>query len=151
MKPSVVRAARPSDADDLYALLVQFAQSYTPERAAFDRHLPLLLADDGVEPRVAELGGRVIGYALAFRLLTLYANGAILEIQELMVDPAHRGRGIGQRLVEALAEGARTAGCVELTVPTRRAAEYYRKLGFVETALYFKRKVDAPQQPRDPV
>jgi GNAT superfamily N-acetyltransferase len=133
-----IRPARTEDADGVFELLTQFAMSYRPQRAAFDRHYPRLLASDSVDLLVAEVAGRPVGYALAFRLLTLFANGTVSELQELMVDPEYRGRGIGRRLVEAVVERARREGSVEVTVPTRRAGAYYLRLGFEETAAYFK-------------
>jgi GNAT superfamily N-acetyltransferase len=139
----LIRPARPADADALFPLLQQFAMSYRPDRAAFDRHLPLLVAADHADLLVAELDGRPVGYALAFHLLTLYANGVVAELQELMVAPEHRGRGIGRRLVTAIIERARAVGAVEVTVPTRRAAEYYLRLGFEDTATYLKLKLSA--------
>jgi N-acetylglutamate synthase-like GNAT family acetyltransferase len=42
-------------------------------------------------------------------------------------------------LVAAILERAQAAGAVEVTVPTRRAREYYLRLGFEETATYLKR------------
>jgi N-acetylglutamate synthase-like GNAT family acetyltransferase len=137
----VIRPARRADADQLFPLVQQFATSYRPERAAFDRHVPLLLAAEHVDWLVAEAGQQLVGYALAFRLVTLYANGVVVELQELMVAPDRRRQGIGRRLVEAILARARAAGAVEVTVPTRRAREYYLKLGFEETASYFKRKL----------
>jgi N-acetylglutamate synthase-like GNAT family acetyltransferase len=137
----LIRPARPADAEAIFALVEQFAMSYRPERDAFDRHFPRLLAADHVDLLVGEAGGRVAGYALAFRLLTLFANGIVVELQELMVAPEQRGRGIGSMLVESIAERARTAGAVEVTVPTRRARDFYLRLGFEETATYLKRKV----------
>src|SRR5439155_19390694 len=122
-----------------FPLLEQFAMSYRPRRAAFDRHYPLLLGADHVELLVAELDGRIVGYAIAFKLLTLFANGEVVELQELMVDPEYRNQGIGRRLVEEIVERARAGGAIEVTVPTRRAADYYLRLGFAETATCLKR------------
>jgi GNAT superfamily N-acetyltransferase len=136
-----VRPARLSDADGLFPLVEQFAMSYRPDRAAFDRHFPMLVEAEHADCLVAEVGGRIVGYAVAFRLVTLYANGIVVELQELMVAPEHRGLGIGRRLVEAVIDRARAASAVEVTVPTRRAGPYYLRLGFEETASYFKRRV----------
>jgi N-acetylglutamate synthase-like GNAT family acetyltransferase len=141
MTDLMIRPARSSDADQLFTLVEQFATSYRPERAAFDRNLPLLLAAEHADLVVAERGRDVLGYALAFRLLTLYANGIVAELQELMVEPEHRGRGTGRQLVTAIVERARAAGALEVTVPTRRAREYYLRLGFEETATYLKLRV----------
>jgi N-acetylglutamate synthase-like GNAT family acetyltransferase len=137
----LIRPARPSDADTLFPLVQQFATSYRSDRAAFDRHYPRLLAADHADLVVAEQDGRVVGYALTFKLLTLYANGIVAELQELMVAPEHRKRGIGRRLVIDIMDRARAAGAVEVTVPTRRARDYYLRLGFEETATYLKRKL----------
>ena len=95
---------------------------------------------------VAEVGARVVGYVLAFELLTLYANGVVIELQELTVDPEYRRRGLGEKLVRAVVERGRATGAVEVVVPTRRARDYYARLGFEETASYLKLKL-APFRP----
>ncbi|KAA9152926.1 GNAT family N-acetyltransferase [Amycolatopsis acidicola] len=135
------RPADVTDADAVFLLLQGFATSYHPRRAAFDRNYEQLLSVmtyDSTDLLVAEDDGKVIGYALAARFLVLYANGPVTELQELMVDPAQRGRGVGRALVNAIIERARAAGAVEVTVPTRRARDYYVKLGFAETATFLK-------------
>ncbi|HVV08738.1 GNAT family N-acetyltransferase [Amycolatopsis sp.] len=135
-----VRPADVTDADAVFGLLCRFATSYRPQRAAFDRNYEQLLASmtyDSTDLLVAD-DGQVLGYALATRFLVLYANGPVSELQELMVDPAHRGRGIGRALVHAVVARARAAGAVEVTVPTRRARDYYLALGFTETATFLK-------------
>jgi N-acetylglutamate synthase-like GNAT family acetyltransferase len=137
----LIRSARLADAEVIFPLLQQFATSYQPDRAAFDRHVPLLLQAEHAELLVAEMAGQVVGYALAFKLLTLYANGIVVELQELMVAPEQRRQGIGRRLVEEIVGRARAAGAVEVTVPTRRARDFYLPLGFEETALYLQRRL----------
>lgn len=138
-----IRAAEPADADAVFGLLAQFATSYRPSRAPFDWNYRRLLEANGTDLLVAEDEGQVAGYALATRFLTLYANGFVAELQELMVDPARRGRGIGRALVAAIAGRARAVGVVELTVPTRRARDYYVALGFTETATFLKLELRA--------
>lgn len=128
------------DADSVFDLLRDFATSYPARRPDFDRNYERLLAAmtyDTTDLLVAEDGGRVIGYALATRFLVLYANGWVSELQELAVAPCRRGQGVGRRLVEAIVARARAAGAVEVTVPTR-AGDYYRRLGFVETAAFLR-------------
>lgn len=135
-----VRPARLADADRIFELLTRFAVSYPPVREAFDRDFPRLPVDDDAVLLAACLDGEVVGYVLAFRLLTLFAGGPIMEIEELMVDEAYRNRGAGRRIVSAVIDRAWESDCREVTVPTRRAGDYYAKLGFVETAAYFKRR-----------
>ena len=121
--------------------------SYRPHRAAFDHHLPQLLAAEHAELIVSEVAGQVVGYALAFRLLTLFASGTIVELQELMVAPEHRNQGIGRCLIQEVLARAERNGAVEVTVPTRRARDYYVRMGFVETAAYLKFKLGVSAGP----
>jgi N-acetylglutamate synthase-like GNAT family acetyltransferase len=134
----VIRRADPADGDALFALLQGFAMSYPADRAAFDAHLPRLVEAGHAEVWVACAGEQVIGYLLAFHLLTLYANGVVTEVQELMVDPGWRGQGVGGGLVRTVIQSARAGGSVEVTVPTRRAEAFYASLGFEQTASYLK-------------
>jgi predicted N-acetyltransferase YhbS len=147
-----VRPARSSDAEAVFALLKELAITYTPDRASFERHFPKLLQSGGAALHVAALEGEVVGYALAFEALTLYANGPVTELQELVVDTGHRGQGIGRKLVESVLERARAGGSVEVTVPTRRAGRYYERLGFEERAAYYALRLqpgeDAAQRRR---
>ncbi len=137
-----VRVAAQTDAADIYRLLCDFAISYRIERAVFeDRTFPSVLeaaVDGTAEFLVVEQAGAVVGYLLAARVPTLFAGGTVLEILELAVDEAHRGNGIGSLLVRAATAKAGQVGDVEVTVPTRRAAGFYNRLGFTETATYLK-------------
>ncbi|WP_189261809.1 GNAT family N-acetyltransferase [Streptomyces fuscichromogenes] len=139
---TTIRAAVPADSADVYRLLAGFVTSHRPDRAVFDgTTFPLVIAaaaDGQAEFLVAEHGGRVAGYVLAVRMPTLFAGGTVLELLELTVDVPLRGRGTGSALVRAVQTRARKAHDVEVTVPTRRAAVFYRGLGFHETAAYLK-------------
>ncbi|MDT0342466.1 GNAT family N-acetyltransferase [Streptomyces litchfieldiae] len=140
-----VRAATREDSADVYRLLRDFVTSHRPDRAAFDHGtFPRALtaaADGRAEFLVAELNGAVAGYLLAARLPTLFAGGTVLSVLELTVDERHRGHGLGSLLVRAALARAGRAGDVEVTVPTRRAAAFYSRLGFTETATYLKSPV----------
>ena len=74
---------------------------------------------------------------MAVEFGTLFANGAVVQVEELFVEEAKRGAGTGQVLVAAVVEWARQRGAVEVTVPTRRAGAYYERLGFERTAEYY--------------
>ncbi len=56
-----------------------------------------------------------------------------------MVAPQFRGSGFGRLLLEAAGEWARGAGAVYVALATRRAGEFYRALGFEDSAVYFKK------------
>ena len=114
-------------ADDVDSEIVQVRIGLTADHAAI--YWPRVL--------VAEDGGTLAGYAMAVEFGTLFANGAVVQIEELFVEEAKRGAGTGQALVSAVVEWARQRGAVEVTVPTRRAGAYYERLGFDRTAEYY--------------
>lgn len=71
-------------------------------------------AAEPVHALVAEEGGRVVGLAhyLFHRSTTRLAD--VCYLQDLFTLPALRGRGIGRRLIEAVALAARAKGCSRL-------------------------------------
>lgn len=64
MNDLAIRPALFGGAESVFGLLTQFATSYQPERAVFDRHFPRLIASDHAVILVASLGGEVVGYTL---------------------------------------------------------------------------------------
>jgi len=107
-----IRAAGPEDAAAVRRLLT-------------DAALPL----DGVPADlahflVAERDGTVIG-AIG---LEPYGDAALLR--SAVVAPDVRGTGLGERLVHALLDGARTSGARELVLLTTTAEEWFPRFGF---------------------
>jgi len=139
-----VRGALPDDADAVWRLVVAFATSFVPERASFDASFASLLADDDVLVLVAEVGDDVVGYLVAHRHATLFANAPVGWVEEVMVDDAARRRGIGRLLMEAAEVWAAAAGAAYVALATRRAAPFYAALGYDESAAFF-RKVLSPR------
>ncbi|HEY0186645.1 MAG TPA: GNAT family N-acetyltransferase [Cellulomonas sp.] len=142
---ATVRPAEPSDIDAVRLLAQAFATSFVVERAAFDRTYPALVATPdalllvGTAP---ELG--VTGYLLAHTHPTLLANGPVAWIEEVMVDPRARRRGIGRDLVTAAEDWARSAGARYVSLASRRAGPFYLALGYQDSAVFFRKSLDAP-------
>lgn len=78
---------------------------------------------------VAEYGGAVVGYILVARQVDVW------HILNVTVHPLHRGRRIGEALINALfrvADRGDHAGyTLEVRVSNVRAIRLYRRLGFV--------------------
>lgn len=139
-----VRSARASDADAVFGLLGQLSQSYAPERDAFDLTFEAFVADDSYASLLVaeDAVGVVRGYALTTVTRLLYTNGNSAQLQELVVDEAVHGQGIGSALLEATERECKSHGVRQLTVPSRRAAGFYERLGYRSTADFLKRTFD---------
>src|SRR5215470_16061923 len=116
--PFHIRSARPADGAAFITLvrgLAEFEQLPGPDDAAARR---LLDGAFGARPHfellVAEVGGRVQGYALFFEGFSTFLAGPTLWLEDLFVDPAVRGRGIGTELMREVARVAVARGSARL-------------------------------------
>ena len=80
--------------------------------------------------------GESNGELIGMTMLRGWEEGYETPSFGILVDRAHRGRGVGRRMTELTIEQARAAGCarVRLSVyaSNRRAHGLYQRLGFVE-------------------
>ena len=128
----------------MFALLQQLAESYLPDREAFDETFEsfaqegaggFLLVEESDE-------GVVRGYTLTTVSRLLHTNGPVAQLQELVVEESARGKRIGATLVTATEDECRARGVRQLTVASRRASGFYERLGYGSTADYLKRTFD---------
>jgi GNAT superfamily N-acetyltransferase len=123
-----VRRARSDDLETLLALTGR-SMAYWPHDAAYlaeaNRLMSLSVQDLARdEAWVVERNGKTIGY---YRL-TLHVD--LAEIEELFVEPAWIGRGIGRKLFEHAVARARRRGCARLEWDTHPdAAGFYLAMG----------------------
>lgn len=83
---------------------------------------------------VAERDGLILGCATVSYNLAIRYGGEYCELEELIVDEAGRGLGLGRILVQRAIDNARRRGCAEMglyLVPTTEGNRgFYEKLGF---------------------
>jgi GNAT superfamily N-acetyltransferase len=63
------------------------------------------------EVLVAEDGGAAVGYALFFHSYATFLGQPGIFLEDLFVEPGHRGRGLGRALMAAVAKLAVGRGC----------------------------------------
>jgi GNAT superfamily N-acetyltransferase len=138
-----IRHADAGDADGVAALSAELALSFpfSPER--FRMNYPAVLGAEGTCLLVAARGPERVGYLLGFRHLTFYANGPVGWVEEVVVREQDRGRGVGAALMRMFERWAAGQDCVLVALATRRAAPFYRALGYDESAIYFRKVLDA--------
>ena len=134
-----LRPAQPTDSAQILAFIQGLAE-YEREPAAVEAteaHLMRTLFADN--PRVfgvmAELDGTPAGFAVYFYNYSTWLGRHGLYLEDLYVDPALRGRGVGLALLRHLARIAVAEGCgrfewmvLDWNEP---AIEFYRAAGAV--------------------
>ena len=119
---------------------------YPVPAARVARRIERLRASEADKLLVAEVGDAVIGLVLVHVSLGVEDDRPAAKLGALVVDEAHRRRGIGEALVAAAEDEARRRGCrlLFLTSAERRrdAHAFYLRLGFRETGRRFAKPLD---------
>jgi len=75
-----------------------------------------------------------VGLATCFRGFSTFAARPLINIHDLVVLPAHRGMGIGRRMLAAVERKARGTGCCKVTLEVQEnnatARRTYEQAGF---------------------
>jgi GNAT superfamily N-acetyltransferase len=112
-------------------------------------HASLFGARPAAEVLFAELAGTAVGFALFFQNYSTFLGKPGLYLEDLFVEPAARGRGVGLALMSALAQITleRGYGRFEWAVLdwNKPSLEFYAALGAVpKNAWIIHRLVDDP-------
>jgi ribosomal protein S18 acetylase RimI-like enzyme len=145
----VIRAAHRADLAAIVALLADDMLGSTrespsdPPPAQYAAAFDAIEAQPGNEMLVATLGDEVVGCLQLTVIPCLSRRGTARgQIEAVRVSAPLRGRRIGEKLVLAAIERARSAGCglVQLTSDLRRvdARRFYERLGFSATTIGMK-------------
>lgn len=133
----MIREATPADAADIVRLVRDLA-TYEREPDAVANTTELverwLFGEDAVASAlVAEVDGAVVGIAVWYRSYSTWTGVPGIYLEDLYVDPAHRGHGFGRGFLEALARIAQERGyarfewvVLDWNTP---AIEFYEALG----------------------
>jgi GNAT superfamily N-acetyltransferase len=84
------------------------------------------------EALLAYVDDQAVGFALYFETYSTFRGRRGIFLEDLFVEPSHRGSGIGKRLLAAVAQAARERdGWLQWLVLdwNEPAVEFYRRLG----------------------
>jgi len=96
--------------------------------------------------RFAESDGNFIGIVVAYEHFSTFTAKPMINIHDVFVLKAYRGRGVGRKLMEAIIHDAEIRGCSRISLEVRqdniKAQKLYRSVGFDETEppMYYWRK-----------
>jgi len=150
--PVHIRTARRDDVPAIVHLLADDTfgasreQPTDPLPQAYWDAFDAISIQGGNELLVAEANGEVVGCLQLTVIPGLSRVGALrAQIEGVRVSSRHRGQRIGEALVDAATERAKTLGCVlvQLTTDRRRvdAHRFYERLGFESTHIGMKRAI----------
>ncbi|SNT28479.1 Acetyltransferase (GNAT) family protein [Asanoa hainanensis] len=137
-----VRRADAGDGPDLARLLSAFLDAGTDERG---HSLDAVLASADHVVFVAVSDDELVGFVTASYRRVAREPHPICEIDELYVSPHDRRGGLASRLVDAVAEDARSRRCARLFVASnnkrRDGHAFYARVGFDPYGGHFRVKL----------
>jgi GNAT superfamily N-acetyltransferase len=136
-RPFLIRAALRADVPDLLRLIRELAVYEKLEHLAVGTpgslEAALFAAHPAAEAVVAERDGHAVGFALFFTTFSTFLCKPGIYLEDLFVETAHRGGGIGKALLRHLAALAvqRDCGRLEWRVLDWNAPSirFYQSLG----------------------
>ncbi len=158
----IVRRATPADLlkiGRLGALLIKVHYDFDPQRflaakpetsAGYASFLSAQLGAPDKAILVADDNGDVIGYTYAaiegYDYMSLRGPAGILH--DIIVDPEHRGRGVGRLLLDAALEFFRSRGVPRVVLSTAErneaAQRLFARMGFRQTMIEMTLDLDEP-------
>ena len=91
-----------------------------------------LVRDDTAILMVVKDNGHIIGMATLYLILKIGKYNSLLE--DVIVDSAYRGQGLGEKLVRAVIDAGKSRGITSVTLTSRpervAAHKLYEKIGF---------------------
>jgi ribosomal protein S18 acetylase RimI-like enzyme len=135
--------AVPGDLPQLVELLgILFTQEHELSSDALKQRcaLELILADPSrARTYVARDGGKVIAMAALHFTISTAEGGKVAGLEDCVVHPEHRRKGIGEKLLRYVLEQATAEGALRVMLLTdgdnTRAQAIYRKLGFTPSSM----------------
>lgn len=130
---------------ELLAELFTLESDFHPECDKQLRSLRLIL-DNPAQGKlfVLRVDGKVAGMANALITISTAEGGRVLLLEDVIIRSAHRGEGLGRRLVEHVLVWAKAQGMTRVTLLADRdnqdALDFYRKLGFASSHMMVLRK-----------
>jgi GNAT superfamily N-acetyltransferase len=135
--PASLRATEPADIPTLHRLMRDFARYEKLEHrfkiTEAGLHDVLLGPKPMMDSAVAEVDGATVGFALWFFTFGTFSGRYGLFVEDIYVEQAHRGSGIGLALFRHMARIALERDCIEMAWNVldwnTPAIEFYRRIG----------------------
>jgi glucosamine-phosphate N-acetyltransferase len=143
IEPYKIRSVTFDDFDSVFELLKQLWSD-----KKFNKDNTKISFERGLQNDVyicAEDKGKVVGFCSMSVKNSLWEDGEIAYISEIIVDHYARGTGIGTQLIQSIIELANERGCMRIELDSafhrNMAHQFYESLGFDKRAYLFSLKL----------
>ncbi len=140
-----IRDCKESDFDMVLPLLRQLWPDKLIEMETQRRVFALALREPGMRYICAEDAGAIVGFLSLTSRESLYRQGRLAYLDEIVVEEGRRGKGVGTALLGRAEELAREAGCncLELDSAFHRtdAHRFYEREGYTKTGNTFEKEL----------
>ncbi len=134
-----LRQALSSDTKSIQSLLSQLGYPDFQEKDVDNKIL--LHKQEGYHMLVAEEGSKVAGFIALHWFDLAHWHGKLGRISAFCIDEEYRGRGIGQKMLQAAENMMLVKGCIKIEVTSNMkrtgAHAFYLKAGYVEDSRRF--------------
>jgi GNAT superfamily N-acetyltransferase len=135
----VLRDAVPADIATIASLVMELATyeklAHEARATAEDFRVALFGRTPRAHAMIAEIDGSSVGFALYFFNFSTFVGRPGLYVEDVFIQPTHRGRGIGRAFFQALAARAIAEGCGRMEWAVldwnEPAIKFYHALGAV--------------------
>lgn len=141
-----IRSASPGDEAAIVRLIQELANTEGEASPITEEYAAVYLSSPGSHLLLADQDGESIGLLSYSIRPDLYHAGPTALIEELVVQAAKRGRGVGSALLSELFRDLARRGVVEVSVTTmpdnQRARRFYQAHGLVDEAVFLEKHLD---------
>lgn len=126
--------------------LFRLQGEYQPDPAAQERGLALILEQPS-RGRIFVLrnGHRIIGMVNLLFTISTAMGGFVIQMEDVIIHPDHRGQGFGGKLLEHVVDFARQKDFLRITILTDKISaesqNFFRKFGFEYSNMIPMRRV----------
>jgi len=139
-----IRSVTCDDFDSVFELLKQLWSD-----KQFNKDNTKISFERGLQNDVyicAENNGKVVGFCSMSVKNSLWEDGEIAYISEIIVDHYARGTGIGTQLIQSITKLANERGCMRIELDSafhrNMTHQFYESLGFDKRAYLFSLKLN---------